>query len=357
MDECDFFKRAILTQFYEKMHVMEKNNWDAFRYQNDPDEQKGHFNHNLHTDYLLFFLKHCPEIYETYKSLEDGLSKIWMQDLLLFRLLGHLHVKLLNNNSQFLGAHKKAQAHFVKKSELKFRSYVGGELSLCEVEFCGEKIQVNTWVEAIANIFYHKQYYFSREQEVCAPEVGDYVIDAGACLGDTALAFAASVGPEGKVFSFDIVPTHLAIMKKNFTANPNLSDRLHIIPKGLSNKTVKADKIVSELKDIDPGARFTTAGIIQDLTSIDDFVFNGEKTLPRVDFIKMDIEGAELEALQGAEKTLRIFRPKLAISIYHKNSDFTDIPRFLRNLSLAYRFYIDHHTIYAEETILYANAR
>lgn len=357
MNECDLFRRHMLAQFYEKMHFFEKDNWDQFRYQNDPNEQKGCFNHNLHTDYLLFFLDHYPEIYETYKSLEDEKSKIWMQDLLLFRLLGHTHVKLPNNNSQFLEAYEKAKKYHVRKSDLKFRSYVGEALSVCEIEFCGEKIQMNTWVEAIANIFYHKQYYFSRNQVNCSPEVGDYVIDAGACLGDTALAFAASVGKEGKVFSFDIVPTHISIIKENFSMNPNLSERLEIVPKGLSNKSVRSESTKDHYQEINPGASLDSEGVIKEQTSIDDFVFNKEKTLPRMDFIKMDIEGAELKALQGAEKTLRIFRPKLAISLYHKNSDFIDIPRFLKNLSLGYRFYLDHHTIYAEETVLYANAR
>ena len=79
--------------------------------------------------------------------------------------------------------------------------------------------------------------------------------------------------------------------------------------------------------------------------------------LPRVDFIKMDIEGAEYPALRGAEQTIRSFRPKLAISIYHQISDFVDIPRFLHGLNLDYDFYVEHHTIYQNETVLFAIPR
>jgi len=71
----------------------------------------------------------------------------------------------------------------------------------------------------------------------------------------------------------------------------------------------------------------------------------------------MDIEGAELKALQGAEDTLLRFKPSLAISLYHKDSDFIDIPKYLANLDLGYKFYLDHFTVYKNETVLYACAR
>ncbi len=70
----------------------------------------------------------------------------------------------------------------------------------------------------------------------------------------------------------------------------------------------------------------------------------------------MDIEGSELAALQGAEQTLRQFQPRLAISIYHKFGDFFAIPAYLHGLRLGYRLYLDHYTIHAEETVLYASA-
>jgi hypothetical protein len=61
----------------------------------------------------------------------------------------------------------------------------------------------------------------------------------------------------------------------------------------------------------------------------------------RVDFIKMDIDGAELDALKGAEASIRKHRPKLAISLYHKPDDFDSIPRYLAGLDLGYRFYLE----------------
>ena len=73
-----------------------------------------------------------------------------------------------------------------------------------------------------------------------------------------------------------------------------------------------------------------------------------------VDFIKMNIAGDELEALKGAENTIRNYKPKLAISSYHRNLDFYTIPKFINDLDLGYKFYIGHATPNQSETVLFA---
>ena len=86
--------------------------------------------------------------------------------------------------------------------------------------------------------------------------------------------------------------------------------------------------------------------------SIDDFF--EQYNLTKVDFIKMDIEGAELDALIGAKNTLIKCKPKLAISIYHNIIHFFEIPKFINSLKLNYKFYMDHFTTHGEETVLFA---
>jgi FkbM family methyltransferase len=73
-----------------------------------------------------------------------------------------------------------------------------------------------------------------------------------------------------------------------------------------------------------------------------------------VTFIKMDIEGAELNALKGAERTIREQRPKLAICIYHKPEDVQEIPSLLLDYVPDYKFYIRHYSFSTWETVLYA---
>lgn len=71
-------------------------------------------------------------------------------------------------------------------------------------------------------------------------------------------------------------------------------------------------------------------------------------------FIKMDIEGAEWDALHGAEKTILKNKPKLAICIYHSDEDMIRIPEYIHDLVPGYKLYIRHHTRRDHETVLYA---
>ena len=76
-----------------------------------------------------------------------------------------------------------------------------------------------------------------------------------------------------------------------------------------------------------------------------------------VTFIKMDIEGSELEALKGARETIRRDMPKLAICVYHRKEDMITIPQYIRSLEpegRSYAFYLRHHGLCGNETVLYA---
>ena len=71
-------------------------------------------------------------------------------------------------------------------------------------------------------------------------------------------------------------------------------------------------------------------------------------------FIKMDIEGAEYEALKGAENIIRKYHPKLAISVYHKPEDIFELPSLILEYNPGYKIYLRHYSLTSSETILYA---
>jgi len=90
------------------------------------------------------------------------------------------------------------------------------------------------------------------------------------------------------------------------------------------------------------------------LRSIDHLVKTN--VIERVDFIKLGVEGAELDVVRGARESIQRFKPKLAISLYHKPNDFFEIILYIKKRFPFYSCYIDHYTIHAEETVFYCQA-
>ena len=86
------------------------------------------------------------------------------------------------------------------------------------------------------------------------------------------------------------------------------------------------------------------------LTTIDSVVQD-----ERVTFIKMDVEGAELKSLMGARNTIIKNHPRLAICVYHQDSDLYEIPGYILSIVPEYKFYLRHYcSSGACETVLYA---
>lgn len=88
---------------------------------------------------------------------------------------------------------------------------------------------------------------------------------------------------------------------------------------------------------------YTVGGIIDEIVGED-----------KVSFIKMDIEGAELKALEGAKETILKWYPRLAICIYHKYEDIYEIGDYILSLNPNYKLYIRHYSTCMWETVLYA---
>jgi FkbM family methyltransferase len=201
--------------------------------------------------------------------------------------------------------------------------------------------------------FVLQQYRGDSERGVVQVEPTDYVIDAGAYHGDTALYFAHRSGPMGRVYSFESNPHSLEVMKRNLALNPELSKRVQIAERAVWGESGLTAYVQGDGPPSAVGFEKTARvdGGVLTLT-IDDLA--AQECLPRVDFIKMDIEGAELPALRGAVRTLRRFRPRLAIAVYHRPTDLLEVPEHIRSLDLGYRLFLRHFSIHFEETVLFA---
>jgi FkbM family methyltransferase len=286
-----------------------------------------------------------------YNLLQDNYSRSLLISLIAHRSMGYRKVKLPLNTPDYWAMRRFAFTLVKSKARIKlrFRDYVLQHMELSKI---GYPLEIFFNPGGVAVTFILKQYEYQKKTPAIKAMPGDYVIDAGGAWGDTALYFAETVGEQGKVYTFEFEPDNVDVLQRNLAMNPKLSQRVEIISKALWNTS--GEEIEFSLNGPATSLQNNGQGSARILTlSIDDFV--KEKNLPRVDFIKMDIEGSELKALQGAERTLREFRPALAISIYHRDEDFITIPGYLHNLNLGYKFYLDHFTIYRGETILFAS--
>ncbi len=288
-----------------------------------------------------------------YAHLADEESRALLVQLLAFRALGARKVKLPLNTPAFWAGLRRVESLPSPEKRIP-TNFLGWDLRRLVLEPLGVPITLySTPIMAYVK-FCLEQYRCRGSKGDIAAEIGDYVIDGGGCWGDTALYFAQRVGPNGRVYVFEFVPSSLEVLAENRRLNPALDARIRLVENALWNES----GVAVGYEQNGPGTRVDAdrknAPDTAQTLSIDDLV--AREQLPRLDFIKMDIEGAELPALRGAVRTLRRFAPKLSIAVYHRLEDFFEVPRYLDSLSLGYRFYLRHFTLHAEETMLFAVA-
>ena len=304
---------------------------------------------------INFIALHIANLEWLYANLADKESLQTLVDIVAYRALGHRKIKLAVNCPAHWENLRLAESLVVGD---KFISTGFMHFKLIEMDLnkIGYPIRFYYAPEGIVIDFIEQQYRCQTTDFAIECEIGDHAIDAGGCWGDTALYFAHKVGPNGKVYSFEFLPDNLKIYNRNLAMNPELKRRVNLIENPIwstagNEISIDANGPGTSLRPNDSShdkMRFRTE-------SIDHLVASGR--IEKVDFIKMDIEAAELNALKGAEQTIRRFKPKLAITVYHSIKDFWEIPEWLDRLGLGYKFYLRHFTIHAEETVLFASAR
>ncbi len=169
-------------------------------------------------------------------------------------------------------------------------------------------------------------------------------VDAGAYDGDSVRMFVAHVqGKYHRILAFEPDAATFQRLDRNMRDYP----RVHALNCGLHRRK-------GTLRFSNDGSR---AAIISDQGSFSVEVASLDEVLAgeRVSFIKMNIEGAEHEALFGAAQSIARWRPKLAISAYHRPGDLWSLPALVRELVPDYRIYFRQHDGGIIETVLYAH--
>ena len=187
--------------------------------------------------------------------------------------------------------------------------------------------------------------YFAKG--IVVPQEDEVFVNCGAYHGEEALQFVEYLHEYGitryqKIFCIEADPTNAKQMR---TALKSLKN-VEIIAAGVWDRT----GTLCIFSGQDSSSRIMDEGETKNQVRTIDDILEGEKAT----YIKMDIEGSELKALCGAEETIRKYKPRLAICIYHKPEDIVEIPKYIDSLRKDYKFYIRNHSRYGIQTVLYA---
>jgi FkbM family methyltransferase len=196
------------------------------------------------------------------------------------------------------------------------------------------------WIPATLTSFF----FILAEQEIkiygsgqFAVQAGDIVLDCGANVG-VFTAAALSAGAQ-LVVAIEPVPKKVECLNRNF-ASEIAAGRVIVYPKGVWHeeaflemslyKDSVLDSFVMKDRDTDSlgQARFP-------VTTLD--ILAAELNLPRVDFVKMDVEGANGRALEGARQILVSYKPRIAVATEDLDDDYVTIPALMQKEWPSYR--------------------
>jgi FkbM family methyltransferase len=207
----------------------------------------------------------------------------------------------------------------------------------------------------LASTMAFSQYAYRDTALVARPLPGDVALDAGGCWGDTALWLAHVVGEAGRVHTFEPTPGNRKLLQQNLALNPALSSRITVWADPLAaraGETVWLPDVVGAGATMQDDADTARPMVELATQTIDALV--ASDAIARVDFLKVDVEGADLGVLQGASETIRRDRPRLAIACYHKPDDLVTIPEFVAGLGVEYRWYLQCSTMTDVDTVAFA---
>lgn len=295
-------------------------------------------------------INHAEQLQQVLDMLSDEASKTQYCNYLSFKLLVKINKDLaFQNDPNFL---KENFAHIFNN----FENYLHNNgLTMPYID--ARKSMEDLIYSSVVCTFGVQQYLYPKQIEVGFQDV---FIDCGGFVGETAI-WAHQKGAQ--VYSFEPIPDTYQYLKHNFKQNGLDSNNAFNL--GVSNTN---QQVVFKLPLVNASAAFIDKNdgnnVYQKFLESQTELVEHKVQCVRLDdwlkaknikatFIKMDIEGAELDALQGAEQTIIQNRPKLAICLYHRDEDLYTIPLYLKSLVPEYKFFCKENYP-SSEFVLYA---
>lgn len=181
----------------------------------------------------------------------------------------------------------------------------------------------------------HENQYFDKE---LIPKIKNIrFVDGGAYVGDTISNIINYFPDYEKIYCIEPNELHLKIAKRDFGNNK----KIEFINCGLGN----IEQITDEKKEFQNNCDHNYQ--TNNINRLDNLI--NEK----IDYIKLDIEGAEQEAIKGAKNTIKKYHPILAICIYHKAEDWYKVPQLVLEIEPNYDVYLRHYMEGIYESVMY----
>lgn len=183
------------------------------------------------------------------------------------------------------------------------------------------------------SVFWHKHSLKHLDSATLAKMRGKDFIDVGGFIGDSAIVFEREFCDKN-IYSFEPTKANFELMKRTM----KLNNAKRIIPLNLGLGSEKSQMQISILGSgssitLDCGREKESV----EITTLDSFV---KERQIEVGFIKVDVEGFEMEFLKGAKETIKAQKPAMLISIYHQASDYFEIKPLIESWDLGYKLQV-----------------
>jgi len=219
-----------------------------------------------------------------------------------------------------------------KKKGISFDLLNHGNKVIYKTTFNDTVLLTNEALYPIADDFNYYQHFYKTKKD-------DVVVDAGANMGYISVFFSKKVGANGKVFCFEPDKFNVERLNSNRVLNTDLQDNIIIEDLLLWNENILVD--FEEAGTVGSSAAWFSdnANVVKkQAVTLDSWA---EKVqLKRLDFIKMDIEGGGIEALDGCVEVINKFKPNFAIASYHLvngERTYIKVEAFFKKMNYPYK--------------------